>query len=102
MHMVDTTTTNESSVSLEKPARTLTDKFQQANAQRRKRFLTYLTLALAVALVLLIFSSQISSLVSQAVNFFYNAESDSWAGQLFNSVASSAFQPKLMRARHSG
>jgi hypothetical protein len=90
LRMVDAVTTNESYVSLEKPARTLTDKFQKADPKRRRRFLTYLTLTLAVALALIIFSSQIRSLVEQTVNFFYNADSNSWAGQLFNSIASPA------------
>lgn len=93
LRMVDSATTNESYVSLEKPARTLTEKFQKADAGRRKRFLTYLTIAVALALALIIFSSQVRSLVEQAVSFFYNAESDSWAGQLFNSVASSTGVP---------
>jgi hypothetical protein len=93
LRMVDATTTNESYVSLVGPARTLTDKFQEADPKRRRRFLTFLTLALAVALALLIFSSHISSLVEQAVNFFYNAESHSWAGQLFHSVASTEGVP---------
>jgi hypothetical protein len=90
LRMVDATTANESYVSLQKPARTLADKFQRADAQRRKTFLIYLTLALIVTLSLIVFSGQIRALVEQAVAFFYNAEPDSWAGRLFNSIASPA------------
>jgi len=90
LRMVDAVTDNETYVSLETPARTLTDKFQRADAQRRKRFLIYVSLALIITLSLIVFSNQIHSLVGQAVAFFYNAKPDSWAGQLFNSITDPA------------
>ena len=90
LRMVDATSVDESYVSLENPARALTDKFQRVDAQRRRRFLFYLAVAWIVALALIIFSGQVRSLVGQVVDFFYDAEADSWAGQLFNSTVSPA------------
>jgi 4-amino-4-deoxy-L-arabinose transferase-like glycosyltransferase len=88
--MADAISANETYVSLETPARSLAEKFQRADPQRRRRFLTYLTLASLTALALIVFSSQIDSLVGQVVAFFYTAEPDSWAGQVFNAIASPA------------
>lgn len=75
-------------LSMGKLARILRDNVQRADPNRRRRFLVYLTLAVATALTLVIFSQQINSLLGQAVTYFYDAESDSWAGRLFNSVSS--------------
>ena len=68
----------------------MTNKFQETHPRRRRKFLVYLALALATALALVVFSHQIDSLTEQVVTFFYNASPDSWAGQIFNSVASPA------------
>jgi len=88
--LVDSMGTNEPFVSLERPVTTLTKKFQEADPQRRRRFLISLALALAAALTLFTFSRQIDSLVEQVVTFFYTASPDSWAGRVFNTIAGQA------------
>ena len=89
-HMVDSVKVEEPLVSVEKPAKFLTDRFQQSHPRRRRKFLILLTLGLAVAAALLVFSGQINSFMKEVVLFFYQAEPSSWAGCLFNSVASPA------------
>lgn len=86
--MVDAASADQPYVSLEKPARTLTQKFRDADRFRRRRFLIYLTLAVAVGLALVIFSGLVNSILEGTVVFFYSAEPDTWAGQIFNAVAS--------------
>lgn len=86
--LADDIKAEESFTSLERIARTLTHKFQEANPQRRRRFLAFLALALITLFALVIFSSQINALIEQAVAFFYTASPDSWAGRIFNSAAS--------------
>ena len=86
--LVDSMGVKESFVSLERPVRDLTNKFQKANPQRRRKFLIYLTLMLATALALILFSHQINLLIEQVITFFYTAKPDSWAGRIFDSVAS--------------
>src|SRR5215211_446688 len=61
--MVDTLEAKKSFVSLERPAGILSQKFQEANPQRRRIFLILLTLALVTALALAILSRQVNSLV---------------------------------------
>jgi len=85
--MADAVSADQAYFSLEKTAASLMEKFQGADPQRRRRFLIFLGLALAAVLGLIVFSD---SLVGQAVTFLYTAEPDSWAGQLFNSIASPA------------
>lgn len=86
--LVDNIEKKESFLSLEKPAQALTNKFQEANPQRRRKFIISFALTLAVVISLFLFSHQINSLIEQIVKFFYAAKSDSWAGQIFNSVGS--------------
>jgi 4-amino-4-deoxy-L-arabinose transferase-like glycosyltransferase len=86
--LVDSIEAKELFVSLERPARDLTQKFQKTNPQRRRKFLLSFALALAIALALTVFSRQIHALIEQIVIFFYTATPDSWAGRIFNSVAS--------------
>ena len=86
--LADSVKAEESFVSLERPIRVLTEKFQIAHPRRRRKFLIYLTLMLATALSLFIFSHQINSLIEQIVTFFYTAKPDTWAGRLFGSIAS--------------
>ena len=74
-------------VSLERPTNIIVNKFRDTDPRRRKRFLISLTLALAIVLFLVLFSSQVNSLTNQVVTFFYTASPDSWAGQIFGSVA---------------
>ena len=85
--MVDAASSGESYVSLKGPATTLKDKFQRANPPRRKRFLIFLTLFLAIVLGLVVFSQQVNSLLEAVVTFLYNARPDSWAARVFRSVA---------------
>jgi hypothetical protein len=84
--LVDSVKAEESFMSLERPIRVLTKKFQAVDLRRRRKFLIYVTLGLAAALALFVFSHQLNSLVEQVVTFFYNARPDSWARRLFNSV----------------
>jgi hypothetical protein len=86
--MADAVSGEEAYVSLERPAKTLTDRFQGADPRRRRRFLIYLTLAVLAALALIVFSEQVNFLTKDLVTFFYNAEPNRWAGRLFTSVAS--------------
>ncbi|HEX2998329.1 MAG TPA: hypothetical protein VHP14_26120 [Anaerolineales bacterium] len=80
----------EAFTSLKGTARALTSRFRGSDPQRRRKFIIYLTLALAVMLVLLVFSSQINSWIERIVVFFYTASPDSWAGKIFSSAASHA------------
>jgi hypothetical protein len=86
--MVDSASVDQVYVSLEQPARTLTDSFRRADPQRRRRFLSYLTLAVVTALALVVFSGQVNFLIENLVIFFYNAEPNTWAGGIFASIAS--------------
>jgi hypothetical protein len=86
--LVDSVEAKESFLSLEKPARTLINKFKEAEPRRRRKFILYSTVTLAILISLFIFSHQINSLIEQIVTFFYAAKSDSWAGQIFNSIGS--------------
>ncbi len=86
--LADSMETKESFVSLESSVKTLTNKFQETDPWRRKKFLIYLALVLTTALALIIFSHQINLLIEQIVTFFYTAKPDSWAGRIFDSVAS--------------
>ena len=88
--LVDRMETQESFVSLERPVKDLTNKFQQSDPQPRKKFFTYLALVLATALALVVFSGQINSLVEQVVTLFYTASPDLWAGRIFGFIASHA------------
>jgi hypothetical protein len=88
--MVDSLENKESSVSLKEPVEWLTHRFGGTDPSRRRRFLTTLALTLAVLLALVAFSHPINSLVEQTVTFFYRAEGDTWAGQLFSSIANPA------------
>ncbi len=88
--LADSMEERESFVSLERPAKALTNKFEQTDPQRRKKFLTLLYLALATIAALLLFSSQINALTKLVVTFFYTADPVSWAGQVFNSIAGHA------------
>src|SRR5215208_6619792 len=88
--LVDSIEPNGSFVSLQRPVRALSSKFQEAEPQRRRKFLTYFVVALAGTLTLVIFSGPINALIEQAITFFYTARPDSWAGQLFASVAGHA------------
>jgi hypothetical protein len=47
-------------------------------------------LALTTAFALVVFSNRINSLMEQVISFFYAAKPDSWAGQIFSSIASHA------------
>ena len=87
--MVDSMDANESFLSLERPAKILTDKFQDAEPRRRRKFLTYAALALVLTLALVLFSRQVNSLIEQIVLFFHAAEPDSWAGRIFSLAANS-------------
>jgi hypothetical protein len=86
--LVDSVKAEESYVSLERPLNVLTEKFQATDPQPRRKFLIYLTLILATVLSLFIFSHQINSLIEKIVTFFYTSKPDSWAGRIFDSVAS--------------
>ena len=86
--LVDSMETQEPFMSLERPVKVLTNKFHETNPRRRRKFLSYLALALATVLALVVFSQQINALTEQIVIFFYTASPDLWAGQIFNAVAS--------------
>ena len=88
--LVDGVAANEPSVSLERPIATLDAKLSSVNPRRRKRFVTAFTVTAILVTALAIFSSQINSLIGQAVTFFYTASPDSLAGRLFISFASPA------------
>jgi hypothetical protein len=88
--MADTFAGNEPYVSLERPARRLSDRFREADPQRKKRFVSSLAFAVVVALALILFSGQVNRLIEGLVTFFYNAEPNTWAGRIFSSVASSS------------
>lgn len=89
LQMADTLGAKESFVSLDKPVQTLTQRFWASDSRRRKKFLTLLTVGMATALGLILFSRQINALIETVILFLYNAEPGSWAGQLFASVANS-------------
>jgi hypothetical protein len=88
--MVDRLESEEPSVSLESPFKSLATRFHEADPHRRRKFLFYLILALAIGLALLLFSRQVHLVVAQVVSFFYAAQPDSWAGRIFGSVANAA------------
>jgi hypothetical protein len=86
--LADSVKAEESYVSLERPLKVLTEKFLAIDPQPRRKFLIYLALILAIVLSLFIFSHQFNSVLQQIVTFFYAAKPDSWAGRIFDSVAS--------------
>jgi 4-amino-4-deoxy-L-arabinose transferase-like glycosyltransferase len=86
--MADTLDAKESFVSLKRLAQTVKDKFQEAEPQRRRTFFTYAAPGLVLALVFVVVSRQVNSLIEQVVLFFYAAEPQSWPGRIFNLAAS--------------
>lgn len=92
---VDRLETQEPSLSLSGWIEFLKTKFQQADPQRRRRFLVYLTLAAVILFALFALSRPINSLIEQAVTSFYTATPDSWAGRLFNSIANQSSNVSL-------
>ena len=93
--MVDSIETKDSFVSLERKAEDVTRKFQVVDPRRRRRFLIGVSLALVVALSLFVFSHQINSAIEQGVTFFYRAQPGTWAGRIFNAVASHSSNVKM-------
>ena len=89
-HLVDGVIAKEPSVSLERPVANLRAKFGAVDQHRRKRFVTAFIVTVAAVMALTVFSSQVNSLIGQAVTFFYTAGPDSWAGRTFASLASPA------------
>ena len=87
-YLVDHVKAGESFVSLQGLIEVVTQKFQAVDRQGKRRFLISIALALGISLGLFLFSRQINALIEQMVASFYNARPDSWAGQIFASVAS--------------
>ena len=85
--MADRVEVNESYVSLETPAQTIKEKFLRNDPQHQRKFFLSLTLFWASALALVLFSGP---LLGKTVTYLYEAAPDSWAGQIFHSVASSS------------
>ena len=81
---------SDSSVSLAEQVYHLYYIYLKSDERRRQTFRSRLIMAVAAALVLFLFSSSIHSLIEQGVTTFYFAGPDTWAGQVFNSVASHA------------
>jgi hypothetical protein len=79
--------TMEQFVSLSAPFQSFRDKLQETNPSRSRRFLLHLGIATALLVLLIVFSSVLSSMVDQAVRFFYRASPDSWAGRVFSMIA---------------
>jgi hypothetical protein len=79
---------SDSSASLAGPMRHLYYWYLKSDARRRQKFRSRLIMAVAAALILLLFSSPIHSLIEQGVTSFYSAASNTWAGRVFSSVAS--------------
>ena len=86
--LVDRLKEEEAFVSLDNPVNVLTQKFQAVDPPRKRKFLISAALLLGIPLALFLFSRQINSLIEQMVMFFYNANPASWAGRIFDSVAS--------------
>lgn len=84
--MADVFAADQVYVSLEQPAGTLTDRFQRADPQQRMKFLVSLTLAVMAASALVVFSGQVDFLIKDIVTSFYNADPDTWAGQIFINI----------------
>ena len=87
--MADSFAGNEPYVSLERPARTLRDRFREAEPQRKKRFVSSLTFAVVLTLALILLSGQVNLLIEGLVTFFYHAEPNTWPGRIFAVAASS-------------
>ena len=64
--------------------------FRLADAQRKKNLIIFFWAFLAITLALVLFSNPINSLIEQTIAYFYTASPETWAGRLFNSVASQA------------
>jgi hypothetical protein len=92
--MADAESADQQYISLEKPARVLTYKFQTANPQRRSKFMITFALALTGAFALLLWAPRVNSLIQQVVVSFYHAEPASLAGRIFGSVASPDVPPE--------
>ena len=88
LHLVDSVKAEESFIVLEGPISVLTQKFQAVDPQYKRKFLISLALIMGTALSLFIFAHQINSLIEHIVTFFYTARPDSWAGRIFESIAS--------------
>lgn len=83
LRMVDGMAGKDSLVSLEKH----NHRFQEVDPRRRRKFQVYLGLFLTILFVLVVFSNV---LIEQVITLFYNADPHTWAGRLFDSVASRA------------
>lgn len=90
LKLVDGRNREEPSVTLSSFVNSLRMRFQDTDSQRRKKFLLYLAIAVTILFTGTIFSNQIDFLVSEIVRFFHSAQSETWAGQMFNRFASNA------------
>jgi hypothetical protein len=88
--LVDNIKAEESFLSLQRSVEILAKKLQETDAQLRRKFLIIVGITLAIALALFILSRQLNFLIEQIVTFFYAAKPDSWAGRIFDTVASHA------------
>jgi hypothetical protein len=78
------------SISLVEPYQHINNRLRHADPNRKQKFRIQLATALAAVLVLIVFSGSIYSLIEQAITFFYTAPPDTWAGRVFDSIASQA------------
>ena len=88
--LVDSMKAEKSSLSLKGSVETLSKKLRETDAQAQRKFLMIVAITLAIALALFLFSRQLNFLIEQIVTFFYAAKSNSWAGRIFDTVASHA------------
>ena len=86
--LADSIGPEEPFISLERPFQIFKTNFQEADLRRKRRLYILLAFVLGISLALVVFSNRINSVGEKAVNFFYHASPDSWAGQIFSSVAS--------------
>jgi hypothetical protein len=88
--MVDSLKGEEPISSLAGPIEILSQKFRVVEPQRKRKFFISIMLILGFGLSLFLFSGQINALIQRIVTFFYSSKPDSWAGRIFDSVASQA------------
>ncbi|HEX5840301.1 MAG TPA: hypothetical protein VFY26_20855, partial [Anaerolineales bacterium] len=90
LRLSDRSQASDSSASLAEPIRRLYHRYQGSDARRRQKFRSQLIVTVSAALILFLFSSPIQSSIVQAVTSFHSAGPDTWAGQVFSSIASQA------------
>ena len=88
--LADTFETESPVISLRKPSQNLYKKWSQVDLQKRKKIITVLKIEATLFLLFLILSTFFNRIIENTVIFFYSADLNTWAGEIFLKFAEQA------------